>query len=98
MARGYEEKRSHLRMGMDCPASGWPEGAEESLEIRVLDLSARGVGMLLPKALSPGSRLEIRIAPERALVPPLHALTEVVHVQAVPDGYRAGARIIELLE
>ena len=98
MARGHEEKRSHLRMGMDCPASGRLEDSGESLEIRVLDLSARGVGMLLPKSLSPGSRLEIRIAPERALVPPLHALTEVVHVQVAPEGYRAGARILELLE
>jgi len=96
--RGREEKRSHLRMGMDCPASGRLAGSGEALEIRVLDLSAQGVGMLLQQPLSPGSRLEIRIAPARALVPPLHALAEVVHVNACPDGYRAGARILELLE
>ncbi|RMG31548.1 MAG: PilZ domain-containing protein [Gammaproteobacteria bacterium] len=95
--RDYEEKRRFLRMATDC--SAWCRILEtaEELEVRLCDLSSGGVGLVSERPLAPGCRFEIRIAPEWALVPPLHALAEVVHARSGADGCRAGARILEML-
>jgi len=98
MGREREERRRVLRMGLDCPARcRLPETGEE-LEVRVLDLSSEGVGLVFDRSLAPGSRFELRIVPERSLVPPLHALAEVVHVHAGESGCRTGARILQILD
>ena len=97
--REFEEKRSALRMVMDCQARCRLESGSEPLAVRVLDLSSQGLGLMADRELEPGCRFEIRIAPARQLVPPLHARAEVVRAEPAEGAgvYRIGARILEML-
>ena len=96
MERNHEEKRKFMRMLVDCKAHCKDAAAGELFTARVHDLSSGGLGFSMEREAEPGRRLEVRIVPEKALVPPLHAEVEVVHVIADAGGgrYRVGARIL----
>ncbi|WJW74739.1 PilZ domain-containing protein [Thiohalobacter sp. IOR34] len=96
MARGYEEKREFMRMLLDCELQCQDVVSGERLLGRAHDLSSEGLAFSLERSFAPGDRLEVRIEPERALVPPLHAEVEVLRVEpAGPGGgFRHGARIL----
>ncbi|MGA7802656.1 MAG: PilZ domain-containing protein [Gammaproteobacteria bacterium] len=96
--RNYSEKRDFLRMGVDCPVRCTELESGEACTGRAHNLSARGIALTVARRYPPGTRLEVRIEPERSLVPPLHALVEVVRLESVSDGsYQLGAEIREIL-
>ena len=97
MTRQHDEKRSYIRMALDCPVHCTDLDSGRSFDARAQDLSGAGLGFVLERALSPGTRLEVRIEPGTPVTPPLHAVVEVVRVApADPAGYRIGTAIREM--
>ncbi|HKJ70398.1 MAG TPA: PilZ domain-containing protein [Gammaproteobacteria bacterium] len=94
----YSEKRSYLRMGVDCPVRCVALDSGRTFTARACNLSAKGILLALEQAFEPGARLEIHLEPQRTIVPPLHAVVEVVRVQPGDQGgYRVGALIHDIL-
>lgn len=96
--RNYSEKRDFLRMGVDCQVRCLELQSGEACTGRVHNLSARGIALSVARRYPPGTRLEVRIEPERSIVPPLHALVEVLRLETASDGsYQLAAEIREIL-
>ena len=86
--RDIEEKRDFMRMQMDCTAQCTDLRSGEQFDGQVKDLSGKGLCLELSRELAPGSLLEVRIVPEMAVVPPLHAVVEVMRVEPDVSGER----------
>ncbi len=99
MSRDFDEKRDFIRMLLEVPLHCKDPDSGEILTGRACDLSSKGLSFVLDRAYGAGKTLEVRIRPEKSLVPPLHARVEVVRVEPDADGrsYRIGARILEYL-
>jgi c-di-GMP-binding flagellar brake protein YcgR len=84
-----EERRRTPRHAAAGPVVGLPV----STSVRVLDMS--GAGVLLQTALPPDlgtrARLNLSVAGE-----PLAVQVEVRRVAATPEGYRVGARFVDM--
>jgi hypothetical protein len=95
--RDIEEKRDFIRMQLDCQAHCTDLQSGERFTGRARDLSGKGLCLELDRSLPPGTRLEVRIEPEKAVVPPLHAVVEVVRVEPDVSGarFRTGTAIRE---
>lgn len=94
----YAEKRDFLRMGVDCSVRCTEVASGQVCTGRAHNLSAGGLALTVAHSYPTGTRLEVRIEPERSIVPPLHALVEVVRVDSGADGgYRLGVEIREIL-
>lgn len=95
--RDIEEKRDFIRMQLDCPAQCTDLGSGEQFIAQAKDLSGKGLCLELSRSLSPGTLLEVRIEPATAVVPPLHAVVEVVRVEPDMSGerFRTGTTIRE---
>lgn len=89
------DRRTCARMLLDCVAEC--TDAETAFSARVVNLCGRGVGLYLAHSPAPGEELEVFMQPDGPLVPALRARVEVRHVQARPDGFLVGARILESL-
>lgn len=96
--RDIEEKRDFIRMQLDCQALCTDLRTGEQFTGQIRDLSGKGLCVELNRGLSPGTLLEVRIEPEKAVVPPLHAVVEVVRVEPDVSGmrFRTGTAIREL--
>jgi hypothetical protein len=95
--RDYEEKRDFIRMLLDHPVQCTDVETGERFTGQARDLSGTGLCLELARDCPPGMLLEVRIEPDKAVVPPLHALVEVM--RAEPEGgegrYRVGTHIRE---
>lgn len=93
--RDFDEKRSYRRMGLDdSPVRYTVHGDGGSGEGVCRDLSGSGLLMILDRELAPGTLLDIRVAPEQSVVPPLEAEVEVVRCSPADDGsYKVGVLI-----
>ena len=88
--KDYSEKRDHRRMGVECPAVFRVDGEPDWEEGLARDLSAGGLQLVTERELAVGTRLEVELRPEKALVPPLRARAEVARVdEAAEDGRAA---------
>lgn len=99
MSRDFDEKRDFIRMLLEVPLHCKDPDTGETLTGQAHDLSSKGVAFVLDRPYDPGKTLEVRIRPEKSLVPPLHARVEVVRVEPDISGrsFRIGARILEYL-
>ena len=97
LSRDYEEKRDFIRMQLDCPAQCTDQRTGEQFTGHARDLSGKGLCLDLDRSLPPGTLLEVRIEPHKAVVPPLHATVEVVRVEPDVSGarFRTGTTILE---
>lgn len=84
--RMHQQAPMRYRMGTDTV---W-QAAE------LIDLSASGLAMRVSIYVPEGARLEIEIAPELAVVPPLKAVVEVMRSQRQGEEFILGGRFIEL--
>ena len=92
----YEEKRDHRRIGVDCPMTFQVEGTGEVQQGVARDLSATGMLIQCGADIPLGSRLEVKVTPPKSIVPPLHAVVEVVRSQTKgPDRFELGVIIRE---
>ena len=97
MWRDYDEKRDFQRMALDTRIQCKDLASGETFYGHAQDLSSRGLSIDTDREFAPGARLEVRIVPERALVPPLYAAVEVVRVEPSVNGqgFNLGVRILE---
>jgi hypothetical protein len=86
--RDIEEKRDFQRMQMDCTAQCTDMRSGEQFDGQVKDLSGKRLCLELSRDLVLGSLLEVRIVPELAVVPPLHAVMVVMRVEPDISGER----------
>lgn len=82
----YSEKRDHRRMDVECPAVFRLDGEQEWSDGLARDLSASGLQLAAERELAVGTRLEVELRPEKAMVPPLRAQAEVTRVEATEGG------------
>ena len=92
----YSEKRDFIRMPVQCPVSyrETADGTEETAEL--LDLSASGVRFVSQRAFDAGTRLHLRVRPERTITPPLEAEIAVLRCDADERGFDVAASIIAI--
>lgn len=97
MLRDFDEKRDFIRMALDCKIQCKDLASGETFYGHAHDLSGKGLSFDVDREFAPGARLEVRIVPEKALVPPLYAEVEVVRVEPLMAGrnFNIGARIVE---
>ena len=76
----FEEKRSYIRMSIDCDISFKDIHSQEYIRGRCKNLSASGLMFTADQEVPPGTMLDINITPELSVVPPLDATIEVVRV------------------
>lgn len=97
LSRDYEEKRDFIRMQLDCQAQCTDQRTGEQFMGYARDLSGKGLCLELDRSLPPGTLLEVRIEPQKAVVPPLHAVVEVVRIEPDMSGarFRTGTTIRE---
>lgn len=100
MSREYEEKRDFIRMIVDCKIQLKNIATGDTFQGVARDLSSKGLAFTTNQSIAPGTRLEVRIVPDKALVPPLHARVEVVRSEPDTAGssYQIGAHIEEYLD
>lgn len=100
MNREYEEKRDFIRMQLDCKVQCKNLDNGETFYGHAQDLSSKGLALTVDKNLAPGTKMEVRIVPDKAVVSPLYARVEVVRVDPDTSGVRfnIGARIDEYLD
>lgn len=94
MARDFDEKRDFIRMCLECPMTFSRAGESPVFTAAAKDLSGGGLGFVTAEAVRLGELLEVRVAPQQAVVPPLAAEVEVVRVDALASGdYDVGVAI-----
>ena len=82
----YAEKRDFPRMPMDCPARLRLLDTDQADNALVRNLRSNGLLLLYPRALEPGSRLNLEIIPGKSVTPPLAATARVLRSNQVGDG------------
>ncbi len=97
-SREVEEKRRFIRMVIDCPVEVTPHPAGSPFIGTARNLSGGGLLIECDQAVTPGTLLSVRLAPDRSLVPPLRAIVEVVRAEESGGGrWAVGVSIRELL-
>lgn len=98
LPRDYEEKRDFMRMLMDCPVHCVELASGDAFTAIAKDLSGKGLCIEAGCPCKPGAMLEVHIEPENSVLPPLHAVVEVVRVEPDVSGerFRIGAAIREI--
>ena len=95
----HDNKRNYIRMAAECEISF--TAPDSSLRHHGLskNLSGRGLLFETSKQISPGTIIELTVAPENTATPPLHALVEVVRITPTDDEtiFSVAARIQEIL-
>ena len=92
---GSGERRAWVRYRCDRATIGraFISNSFRSVPARVLDVSAAGVGLLLPESLPIGTRVNIEI--DAAGVAPFELLAEIVNMTAQPGGdWRCGCELV----
>ena len=92
------DKRDFRRMNVEIKAHFKICGHDEFFEGLVSDLSATGILLITSRRLVAGEELEVKVKPEKVVVPPLYAKVKVLRVDHVEgEDYRAGCKITEML-
>lgn len=98
MPRDYDEKRDFFRVDVDTEITISVGDMEEKGQVK--NLSGRGMMFIAESELEKESIVEVKINPETAITPPLHANVRIVRVikQRRGPGYEIGAVIQEMLD
>ncbi len=95
--RDYDEKRDFIRMTIDCELTLRDQSNGQEYQGRCKNLSGSGALFHVDEAPALGSQLEIHMAPDKAVVPALDAVVEVVRVDAdTTGGFLVGTTIREM--
>ena len=93
--REYDEKRSALRMHMDCPLQFSVQGEDTVFSGHCVNLSIGGALFTTDQALEQGTRLSLEVVSDSPAVSPLSAEAGVVRVSPRPEagGYEIAVAI-----
>ncbi|MGZ5050137.1 MAG: PilZ domain-containing protein [Methylobacter sp.] len=91
---GYDEKRSYLRMEVDCGVTYRLVDSDEVHHGQCSSISGAGVSFFADQFIDSGKAMEINIIPQNALTPPMTAFIEVIRSTEQGDGrYEIAASI-----
>ncbi len=98
LTRGeFSEKRGFNRMDVECRMTFTVNGDATTHTAIARDLSATGLLIATNQDIPVGTRLNVCVTPEQALVPPLEALVEVMRViSPEPGRFELGVMIKEI--
>jgi hypothetical protein len=94
--RDYSEKRDYQRMELECPMTFSIVGDTSKTVHQGIakNLSASGLSVICSMEVEEGSKLDINVAPEQAIVPPLLAICSVTRVDPLEQGkFELGVQI-----
>jgi hypothetical protein len=92
------DKRNFRRMNVDIRAIYKINGDSEFQEGKVTDLSATGLLLVTNTPISEGDELEVKVKPDKSVVPPLYAKAKVLRVEkSGGSDYQVGCQITEML-
>ena len=93
----YDDKRSFIRMTVDCKVTYCELDATEQSEGRAKNLSGKGILFQSDKEIPMGTRLRVDVHSSNNAVPPLNASIEVVRVEMIKPGelYEIGGLFTE---
>ncbi len=89
----FAEKRSFLRMPMDCELNFSTVDGGETYHGKVVNLSNRGILFTAERSFNVGARLEIVLTPANSVTPPMQARVTVTRVEAVEGSQQIACRI-----
>ncbi|MDH5572091.1 MAG: PilZ domain-containing protein [Gammaproteobacteria bacterium] len=100
MPRDYDEKRDFIRINVESDMSLRVDGKTEMETAKVTNLSGRGMMFITDSVLKLESIVEVKINPEKAITPPLHAMVRIVRVnkQRNSNSYEVGGVIQEIMD
>ncbi len=91
---GYDEKRSYIRMEIDCEVTYKLAGSDELHHGRCSTISGAGVSFMAECAFEPGKAMEINVIPKNTVTPSMTAFVEVIRSTQQDDGsYEIAASI-----
>ncbi|MDP3875931.1 MAG: PilZ domain-containing protein [Methylobacter sp.] len=91
---GYDEKRSYIRMEIDCDVTYKLAGSDELHHGRCSTISGAGVSFMAERAFEPGKAMEINVIPKNTVTPSMTAFVEVIRSTQQDDGsYEIAASI-----
>jgi predicted YcjX-like family ATPase len=84
----FSEKRGYQRMELECPMTFSVKGDKSKTVHQGIarNLSASGLSVICSVELKEGSKLDVTVAPEQAIVPPLLATCKVTRVETLQPG------------
>jgi len=93
------DKRDFRRMNVEIKAVFKVNDNAEMHKGVVDDLSATGLRLQTDQKVAPGDTIEIRVKPEKVVVPPLHAVLKVLRIEDAEGDARfsVGCEITEML-
>jgi len=93
------DKRDFRRMRVDIKAVFKVNDNDELFEGVVTDLSATGLQLVTDHRMVTGDTLEIKVKPDKTVVPPLYAMLKILRIDVVDEGarYHIGCEITEML-
>ncbi|HMU67500.1 MAG TPA: PilZ domain-containing protein [Cellvibrionaceae bacterium] len=94
--RNYQEKRSFIRMKLDCPAKILLES--EELTGVCSNLSGGGMLLVLDAPINLGTECVVSISSHFGHGPMLRAKTKVIRAMSCDGKCHAGLSIVELLD
>ncbi|MFU8788254.1 MAG: PilZ domain-containing protein [Methylobacter sp.] len=91
---GYDEKRSYIRMEIDCDVTYKLAGSDELHHGRCSSISGAGVSFIADRIFEPGKAMEINVIPKNTVTPSMTAFVEVIRSTPQDDGsYEIAASI-----
>jgi len=82
----HTESRTFIRMDVSCEMIYKFPDSEQSFVGTCLNLSGSGVLFAADQVLEAGAALEVTIAPENSLTPPMIAYVEVIRCKGLEPG------------
>jgi PilZ domain-containing protein len=91
----YDEKRSYIRMDVDCDITYKLADSANKKTGRCLSLSGAGLSFIAEDDLNPGIAMEVSVIPKNNVTPPMTAFIEVVRctAQEEANSYEIAASI-----
>lgn len=76
----YHEKRSYIRMHIDCDITFKLADSAEVYRGRCTSISGAGVSFITDRAIGQGKALEITVVPNNSITPSMVAFIEVIRI------------------
>lgn len=93
------DKRDFRRMNVEIKAVFKVNGDQNMQDGIVTDLSATGLRILTDTRVIIGDEIDVKVKPEKTVVPPLYARVKVLRIEVNETGprYHIGCEITEML-
>ncbi len=95
---GYDEKRSFIRMEIDCDITYKLAGSDELHQGRCSSISGAGVSFIADRFFDPGKAMEINVIPKNTVTPPMTAFIDVIRSTEIAGGSYEIAGIIKSIK